>query len=57
MRRRSSGHVAPLPSGVPYKEQQLEALKFEKGVLKLSYEEMASLAQRIRQEMERLNNT
>jgi ATP adenylyltransferase len=48
-------HVAPLPPGVPYEEQQLEALKFENGVLELPYEEMASLAQRIRQEMERLN--
>ena len=44
-------HIAPLPPGVPYEEQQLEALKFERGVLRLSYEEMASLAQRIRQEM------
>jgi diadenosine tetraphosphate (Ap4A) HIT family hydrolase len=44
-------HVAPLPPGVPYEEQQLAALRFEKGILELSYEEMASLAQRIRQEM------
>lgn len=49
-------HIAPLPPGVSYEEQQLEALKFEKGVLKLSYEEMASLAQQIRQEMERLDS-
>ena len=44
-------HIAPLPPGVPYEEQQLDALKFEQGVLELPYEEMASLAQRIRQEM------
>ncbi len=44
-------HIAPLPPGVPYEEQQIEALRFENGVLELSYEEMASLAQRIRQEM------
>ena len=48
-------HVAPLPPGVPYEEQQLEALRFEQGILRLSGEEMASLAQRIRQAMGRSN--
>ena len=47
-------HIAPLPPGVPYREQQLEALGIEKGVLKISDEEMTSLAIRIRQRMERL---
>ncbi len=47
-------HIAPLPPGVPYEEQQLEALKMEKGVLKLSHEEMSLLAARIRQRLETL---
>jgi diadenosine tetraphosphate (Ap4A) HIT family hydrolase len=42
-------HVVPLPPGVPYDEQQLEALRMEKGVLDLSYEEMHALAGRIRE--------
>jgi diadenosine tetraphosphate (Ap4A) HIT family hydrolase len=41
-------HLAPLPPGVPYTEQQLEALKFEAGVLDLPPAEMAALAARIR---------
>lgn len=45
-------HIAPLPPGVPYEEQQLEALKMEKGVLKLSDQEMSLLAARIRQRLE-----
>lgn len=44
-------HIAPLPPGVPYEEQQLEALKHSRGTLELSDEEMASLAGRIRQAM------
>jgi len=46
-------HVAPLPPGVSYEEQQLEALRMEKGLLKLSDEEMASLARQIHEAMER----
>lgn len=42
-------HIAPLPPGVPYREQQLEALRMENGVLQLSDDQMVSLAQRIRQ--------
>ena len=45
-------HLVPLPPGVPYREQQLEALRLEKGVLKIPDEEMAALAARIRQRME-----
>jgi diadenosine tetraphosphate (Ap4A) HIT family hydrolase len=45
-------HLAPLPPGVPLEEQQFEALRLDKGVLTLSEEEMASLAARIREEME-----
>jgi diadenosine tetraphosphate (Ap4A) HIT family hydrolase len=41
-------HIAPLPPGVPYGEQQLEALSWERGILRLSEEEKASLAARIR---------
>ena len=41
-------HLAPLPPGVPYAEQQLEALQFAAGVLDLSSAEMAALAARIR---------
>jgi len=47
-------HIVPLPPGVPYEQQQVEALRMDKGVLKLSDQEMTSLALRIRQEMERI---
>jgi diadenosine tetraphosphate (Ap4A) HIT family hydrolase len=49
-------HVAPLPPGVPYEEQQLEALRMEKGILTLSDEEMSSLVRQIREAMERLES-
>jgi diadenosine tetraphosphate (Ap4A) HIT family hydrolase len=42
-------HVAPLPPGVPYEEQQLAALHFDRGVLDLPDAEMAALAARLRQ--------
>ncbi len=45
-------HIAPLPPGVPYREQQLNTLRMENGVLQLSDEQMASLAQRIRQALD-----
>ncbi len=44
-------HIVPLPPGVPYREQQLEALRMEKGVLELSDQELKSLAARILQAM------
>jgi len=44
-------HIAPLPPGVPYREQQLEALSFQNGILNISDEAMASLAMRIRQRL------
>ena len=44
-------HVAPLPYGVPFKEQQLDALHIKKGVLELAEEEMAELAGLIRGNM------
>lgn len=45
-------HVAPLPPGVPYEEQQLAALHIGRGVLDLSAAEMAALALRIRAAMD-----
>ena len=44
-------HIAPLPYGVPFKEQQLEALRVEHGILDVSNEDMESLAQRIREKL------
>jgi diadenosine tetraphosphate (Ap4A) HIT family hydrolase len=46
-------HIAPLPPGVPYREQQLAV--FRKGILRISEKERESLAGRIRQRMEQLN--
>lgn len=45
-------HVAPLPPGVPYRQQQLEALRMERGFLCLPDEEMASLALRLRRRID-----
>lgn len=45
-------HIAPLPHGVPFKEQQLEALRIDDGFLDLSDEEMIALAERIRQNIQ-----
>ena len=42
-------HITPLPPGVPFKQQQLEALRTENGILKIADQEMAELAFRIRQ--------
>lgn len=44
-------HIAPLPFGVPFKEQQLEALKVENGILDVADEEMDDLARQLRQAM------
>lgn len=41
-------HIAPLPHGVPFKQQQLAALHLEDGFLDISDSEMAELAERIR---------
>jgi ATP adenylyltransferase len=41
-------HLAPLPPGVPYEEQQLEALRVERGVLDLDDEELDDLAVALR---------
>ena len=45
-------HIAPLPPGVPFKEQQLEALRAENGILDIPESEMEGLARRIRENME-----
>ena len=44
-------HIAPLPYGVPFKQQQLEALRIENGVLEISDQDMANLARRICQNL------
>ena len=41
-------HIAPLPPGVPFHQQQLAALQVENGILDLSEAEMSALAARIR---------
>ncbi len=48
-------HLVPLPSGVPYEEQQMAMLDMKRGILPLSQEEMASLAQAIRQALDHLD--
>jgi len=45
-------HVAPLPPGVPYEEQQSAILDLSRGILPLPEEEMASLARAIRQALD-----
>jgi hypothetical protein len=45
-------HLAPLPPGVPYDQQQLAALSFGRGILDLSDAEKAHLAARIRLTMQ-----
>ncbi len=44
-------HLAPLPPGVSYEKQQTATLDHAGGILALSDEEMATLAQTIRQAM------
>ena len=44
-------HIAPLPHGVPFKEQQLEALRSDRGVLDIPDQDMAELALRIRKNL------
>ena len=42
-------HIAPLPFGVPFEEQQLEALSIKYGILQLSAEEMSALTTQLRE--------
>ena len=44
-------HIAPLPFGVPFKSQQLEALKIENGILDIPDDEMEKLAGQIRENL------
>lgn len=44
-------HIAPLPFGVPFREQQIEALNVENGILDISDDEMEKLAKQIRENM------
>ena len=50
--RHAHWHIAPLPYGVPFKNQQLDALGAENGVLDISDHDMEKLAGLIRQNME-----
>jgi len=45
-------HLAPLPPGVPYDQQQIAALMVEAGILDIPPVEMAALARRIREAMD-----
>jgi diadenosine tetraphosphate (Ap4A) HIT family hydrolase len=45
-------HIAPLPPGVPFSQQQLQALRAEDGILDIPQHEMSDLARRIRQNMD-----
>jgi hypothetical protein len=47
-------HGAPLPPGVPDREQQLAALSWERGVVALPDHDMADLAGRLRARVERM---
>jgi ATP adenylyltransferase len=40
-------HIAPLPPGVPYEQQQFQAVMLENGILDLPDDELANLATRI----------
>jgi diadenosine tetraphosphate (Ap4A) HIT family hydrolase len=45
-------HLAPLPPGVPFEAQQLEALSIQDGYLDLTDEQMADLAAQLRKALE-----
>ena len=42
-------HIAPLPFGVPFEEQQLEALSMKNGFLQLNADEMLALVTQLRE--------
>ena len=44
-------HIAPLPHGIPFKQQQLAALSIDEGILEIPEPEMADLAERIRRKL------
>jgi diadenosine tetraphosphate (Ap4A) HIT family hydrolase len=47
-------HIAPLPPGVPFLQQQFEVFRTEEGILDLTDEEMETLARRIRSVLDTL---
>lgn len=47
-------HIAPLPPGLAFDDQQLNALRFGNGVLDMSEAEMKELAAGLRQELNQL---
>ena len=44
-------HIAPLPFGIPFKEQQIEALRIENGILNVPDDEMEKLAKQIQKNL------
>ncbi len=42
-------HIAPLPFGVPFEQQQLEALHMKDGYLQLSADELTALTRQLRE--------
>jgi len=48
-------HVAPLPRGVPYRQQQLAAFSLDRGAVALPDDEIADLARRIGARVEQLH--
>lgn len=44
-------HIAALPMGVPFKQQQFEALRMDAGILSIPDEQMSELAATIRQHL------
>ncbi len=46
-------HIAPLPEGVPLEEQQYHALMHENGIVETTPEEMAQLAEDLRDALEK----
>ena len=48
-------HIAPLPFGVPFEQQQLEALNIKDGFLQLSAEETSALAVQLREALATTN--
>lgn len=47
-------HIAPLPHGLPFDEQQLNALRFGNGILDIPDEEMSMIANQLRTELSAL---
>lgn len=50
-------HLAPLPPGVPYEQQQFHALMLENGVLHIPENEMKELAERIAEALQCLRRS